>query len=122
MQIWPLYISIITFPIAAIIVALAGIAIIKHAEYLAKETGIGQAAFGAVFIGATTSLSGLITSISVAYHGYGSLAVSNALGGIAIQTVSLCFADLTYKKSNLEHAAASETNLLQGVLLIILLV
>lgn len=121
MQPWPLIISIFAFPIAACVIGYAGIAIIKHAEYLAKTTGLGQAFFGAVFIGATTSLSGLVTSLSVAYQGYASLAVSNSLGGIAIQTVSLGLADIAYRKANLEHAAASETNLVQGVLLIILL-
>lgn len=122
MQTWPLLISIILFPVAAIIIGFAGIKIIKHAEYLARVTGIGQAVFGAVFIGATTSLSGLITSLSVAYQGYASLAITNSLGGIAVQTVSLGFADLAYRRVNLEHAAASETNLVQGVLLVTLLI
>lgn len=121
MQTWPLLFSIVLFPVAAIIIAVAGLRIITHAEYLAKATGIGQAIFGAVFIGATTSLAGLITTLWVAYQGYASMAVSNALGGIAIQTVALGVADIAYRRANLEHAAASESNLVQGVLLVILL-
>ncbi len=121
MQTWPLHFSIVVFPIAAIIIGYAGTKIIKHAEYLAKTTGMGEAAFGAIFMGITTSLPSLITSLSVALEGYASLAFSNALGSIAIQTVSLGFADFAYRKANLEYAAASETNMVQGMLLIVLL-
>lgn len=121
MPILPFYYSILIFPIAAVIVVIVGTRIISHAEVLAKATGLGQSTFGALFIGAITSLAGLVTSLVVAYDGHASLAVSNCLGGIAVQTTSLCIADFMYSKSNLEHAAASETNLVQGVLLVLLL-
>jgi len=121
MPILPLHISLIIFPLAAIVVIIIGTKIITHAEVLAKVTGLGQSTFGAIFIGAITSLAGLITSLVVAYDNHASLAVSNCLGGIAIQTVSLCIADCIYRKANLEHAAASETNLVQGVLLVLML-
>lgn len=47
--------------------------------------------------------------------------MSNAIGGIAVQTVFLAVADITYRKANLEHASASFQNLMQGALLIVLL-
>jgi cation:H+ antiporter len=92
-----------------------------RAEQLARTTGLGQAIMGAVFIGASTSLSGLVTSGSAAFAGHASLAASNGLGGIAAQTMFLALADIVYRKANLEHAAASEVNLQQNALLIVML-
>lgn len=74
-----------------------------------------------MLIGAVTSLAGLITTITAALSGHASLAVSNSLGGIAVQTVFLAMADVTYRRANLEHAAASEANLQQGALLLTML-
>lgn len=49
------------------------------------------------------------------------MAVSNALGGIAVQTFFLAIADMVYRRANLEHAAASAPNMMQNGLLIVLL-
>jgi cation:H+ antiporter len=74
-----------------------------------------------VLLGGTTSLPGIVTSVSTAYLGHPELAVSNAIGGIAAQTAFLVLADIAYRDANLEHAAASLENLLQGALLATLL-
>ena len=60
---------------------------------------MGEAVVGAVLLGAITSLAGVVTSLTAAYQGYADLAISNAIGGIAVQTLFLAFADMTYKKS-----------------------
>jgi cation:H+ antiporter len=73
-----------------------------------------------VLVGATTSLPGIITTGYAAAAGEPSLAVANAVGGIAVQTTFLAIANLTYRKANLEHAAASLANVLQTLLLIAL--
>ncbi|GGY53535.1 sodium:calcium antiporter [Parvularcula lutaonensis] len=44
--------------------------------------------------------------------------MSNSLGGIAAQTLFLAAADIAYRKANLEHAAASLENMLQGTVLL----
>lgn len=93
----------------------------KTARDLAHHTGIGEALMGALFIGASTSLSGITTSISAAAAGYAELSVSNALGGIAAQTTFLAIADIAYRRANLEHAAASAENLFMAAFLIVLL-
>jgi cation:H+ antiporter len=118
---WSLTTSILLFVAAAIVVGICGVMVTRKAEILAEQTGLGQAIMGAVFLGAMTSLSGLITSMTAAYEGHPQLSVSNAVGGIAVQTTFLAIADLWYRKSNLEHAAASETNLVQASVLIVLL-
>ena len=113
--------AILLFIIAAVIAAVAGTYLTKAADQLADLTGWGEAMFGAIFLGGVTSLPGIVTSVVAAYNGHPELAVSNAIGGIAAQTLFLSIADITYRKTNLEHAAASFTNLMQGVLLISLL-
>jgi cation:H+ antiporter len=76
---------------------------------------------GGVLLGATTSLSGTVTSVATAAQGHSEFAVSNAVGGIAAQTAFLAIADILYRRANLEHAAASLTNLTQSGTLILLL-
>lgn len=116
-----LAVNILVFIAAAALIAFVGTRMSKVADRLADKTGLGEALMGAVFLGGTTSLSGIVTSVTAAAGGHAELAVSNAVGGIAAQTVFLAVADLFYKKSNLEHAAASIANLVQGTLLLSLL-
>lgn len=109
------------FVVAVVAICLAGTRLAKVADQIADHTGWGEAVVGALFLGGSTSLSGIVTSITAAWQGHPSLAVSNAIGGIAAQTVFLAIADLTYRRANLEHAAASVANLMQGTLMILLL-
>jgi cation:H+ antiporter len=74
-----------------------------------------------VLLGASTSLGGSVLSVTAAWNGHAELAVSNALGGIAVQTFFLAVADMVYRRANLEHAAASVPNMMQNGLLICLL-
>ncbi len=117
----PLYYILFIFLISAIVIGIAGIRLTSVAEEIAVQTGWGQAVVGAVFVGVSTSLSGTILSFYSASQNYPSLSISNGIGGIAAQTAFLAVADLTYRKVNLEHAAASLENLAQGALLLILL-
>ncbi|GGO81366.1 cation transporter [Marinobacterium nitratireducens] len=109
------------FMSAAAVVGVCGVQLTEKAEILARITGLGQAILGAVLLGALTSLAGTITSVTSAWSGAAELAFGNAIGGIAAQTTFLVIADALYRKANLEHAAASEENLMQGVLLVALL-
>lgn len=120
-EVWPLGPSIIAFVISAAVIGVGGVMVTARAERLAEWTGMGQALMGAVFLGAMTSLPGLITSLTAAFEGYAELSVSNAVGGIAVQTTFLALADTFYRRANLEHAAASEANLVQSALLVVLL-
>ncbi len=114
-------VGISLFVIAAIVIGLVGTRMCKVADQLADATGWGEAVVGAVFLGGSTSLSGIVTSVTAASGGHAELAVSNAVGGIAAQTAFLAVADMFYRKANLEHAAASIANLIQGTLLMSLL-
>jgi len=117
----PLPAVVALFLAAAAVIAVAGVWMVATADRLADRTGLGEAITGGVLLGAATSLSGTITSVTAALDGYASLAVSNAVGGIAAQTFFLALADMWHREANLEHAAASTINLLQCALLLALL-
>ena len=117
----PLWAALLAFGLTGLVIAAAGTAMAQVSDRLADRTGLGEAITGGLLLGASTSLSGFITSVSTAAQGFPDLALSNAVGGIAVQTVFLAVADITYRRANLEHAAASVTNLTQGALLIALL-
>lgn len=116
-----LTINIGVFLVAAFVIGVVGTRMTKVADRLADRTGWGEAVIGALFLGGSTSLPGVVTSVTTAATGHAELAISNAIGGIAAQTAFLGLADMVYPKANLEHAAASAANLSQGTLLITLL-
>lgn len=109
------------FVAAAVVIGLAGTRLSRVVDRLADRTGMGEALAGMVLLGAATSLSGLVVSLVAAAQGNASLAVSNSLGGIAVQTMFIVVADAFYRRANLEHAAASLTNIFSSLLLIVLL-
>jgi len=116
-----LTVAIVVFCISTFVIVIAGTRLTRAADQLADITGWGEALLGAIFLGGITSIPGIITSVVAAYNDHPTLAISNAIGGIAAQTVFLSIADISYRKINLEHAAASFANLMQGVLLLGLL-
>jgi cation:H+ antiporter len=109
------------FVASALAIGYAGTKLAGIADQLADRTGMGEIMAGALFVGASTSLPGAITSMVTAAQGYPGLAIGNALGGLTAQTTFLAVADLAYRRANLEHAAASVTGLSQGTLLVSLL-
>jgi cation:H+ antiporter len=121
LQSWPLAVQALLFAGASICIGIFGVRMTHVARRLAQESGLGEAIVGAVFIGAATSLSGIVASISAASQGHAELAVSNSLGGIAAQTLFLAVADMFYRRANLEHAAASAENLMMCASLLTLL-
>lgn len=106
---------------AGLAVLLCGLRMTTLADRLADRTGLGEALVGAVLLGAATSLSGSVVSLTAALDGRASLAFANGVGGIAAQTAFLALADMVYRKANLEHAAAELANVFQGALLMLLL-
>lgn len=56
-----LTISIGTFIVAAFVIAIVGIKMTKIADRLADRTGLGEAVVGALFLGGSTSLPGIVT-------------------------------------------------------------
>lgn len=117
----PLLANIAVFMTMGAVIGVGGWRLANVAARVARRTGLGEAVTGALFLGATTSLPGSVTSITAAASGHAEIAVANALGGIAAQTAFLAIADLAYPRANLEHAAASAANIMQGAMLVSLL-
>ncbi len=105
------------FAVSTLVIALVGSRLTRTADRLADLTGMGEAVFGAALLGASTSFPGTMASIFAAAAGRPDLAVGNAVGGIAAQTAFLVIADLAFRRANLEHAAASVPNMINGALL-----
>lgn len=118
---WSIPVLLAAFGMAALVVLVTGLRITGLVDRLADRTGIGEAIAGAVLLGAATSLSGTIVSMTVAFDGLASLAYANSIGGIAAQTAFLAVTDIVYRKANLEHAAADLANIFQAIVLIVLL-
>ena len=113
--------NIALFVVAGGAITWAGTQLAGLADRLADRTGMGEALAGTLFLGVVTSLAGLAVSLTAALEGRPALAISNALGGIAVQTAFLALADISYRKANLEHATASLRNIAQIALLVITL-
>lgn len=109
------------FAVEALVIGAAGTKLANLADRLADRSGLGEALTGVLFLGFITALPGLVASVAAALDGHPSLAIANAMGGIAVQTVALPIADLAYRKANLEHAAASAANLMQSTVLVLLI-
>jgi cation:H+ antiporter len=107
--------------LAALVILVTGLRLTRVADALAGRTGLGGALIGGVLLGAATSLSGVVVSVSAALDGRASLAFSNGIGGIAAQTAFLALADLLHRRANIEHAAAELANVFQCATLVMLL-
>ncbi|AGA90190.1 Ca2+/Na+ antiporter [Thioflavicoccus mobilis 8321] len=116
-----LTVTLLLFAVGTLAIAVVGTRLAHLADRLADVTGLGEAVFGAVLLGASTSIPGVMASTITAAAGRADLAVGNAVGGIAVQTAFLAIADMAYRRANLEHAAASVPNLINGALLCALL-
>ena len=113
--------NVIVFAIAALVILVAGSRLARRADTLADRTGLGEAIFGILFLAGVTSLPDFAATLGAAVDARPDLAMSNVMGSMAVNLVFLGVADIVYRKANLEHAAASPTNLMLAGLLIVLL-
>ncbi|MGY0068024.1 sodium:calcium antiporter [Streptomyces sp. QTS137] len=120
-ELWPLGWSIAVFALATSVTVVCSVRLASVGDVLADRTGWGEAFFGAVLFGLVTSMSGIVMTGVSAASDQPQLAYSNAVGGIAAQTVAIAVADAFHREANLEHAAASLQNMMFGCLLIVLL-
>lgn len=113
--------SFIAFIIGAVIIVTAGSRLARVADELADRTGMGEALFGLFLLAGVTSLPDFAATLSAALDSRPDLAMSNVMGSMAANLVFLGIADIVYRKANLEHAAASSSNLMLAALLIVLM-
>lgn len=113
--------SIGAFGVAAAVITFCGVGLSRVADRLADRTGWGEALVGGLFLAGVTSLPDLAATLTAAADGFPELALGNSLGSVAVNLVFLGVGDLVYRKANLEHAAASSSNLIHATLSIVLL-
>ncbi|SCK09425.1 cation:H+ antiporter [Streptomyces sp. WMMB 714] len=114
---WSVALSVVVLLSAGLLTVVCSIRLATLGDLLADRTGWGEAVFGAVLFGLVTSLSGIVMTGVSAADDQPQLAYSNAVGGIAAQTLAVVVADAFHRQANLEHAAASLQNILFGCLL-----
>ncbi|HEY9149600.1 MAG TPA: sodium:calcium antiporter [Gammaproteobacteria bacterium] len=113
--------SLVVFVVAAAVITVLGVRMSITADRLADVTGMGEAMMGGLFLAGATSLPDFAATLTAAVDGYAELAISNIMGSMAVNLAFLGIGDMVYRKANLEHAAASSSNLTLAALLIILL-
>lgn len=109
------------FAIAAGIVWWAGSKLTAHADVIAHRTGLGQAVVGMLVLGGITSLPEIAVSITASLRGAPALAVSNILGGVALQVVIIAIGDALLEKRAITSQVPRPTVLLQAVFSCLLL-
>ncbi|WP_132061177.1 sodium:calcium antiporter [Halorussus amylolyticus] len=113
--------EIALFVLGAIVILVTGPRLSRLAEDLADAIGIGQSLGGMILLGASTSLPGVIISFDTALGGQATLSVSNAVGGIAAQTVFIAVADVVMRRGPLSEEVTVSASLMQLAILLFLL-
>ncbi len=111
------------FIAASAIIWIAGTRITYATDYIAAHFKLGEAFGGLVFLAIVTNLPEIAITTVAAYNHAMDMAISNILGGIAIQTVVLVLIDIfgVGKTAPLTFKSNSYLLLLEGISLIFIL-
>lgn len=114
---------IILFLIATIAIWISGIKLTKAVDAITSHFGLGEAIGGMVFLAIITNLPEIaITAVAASHRDY-DIAISNLLGGIAIQTLVLVLIDIfgVGRLAPLTQKGHSNVLMIEGVALIFIL-
>ena len=114
---------VILFVVSAIAIWISGIKLTKAIDAITSHYGLSQAFGGMVFLAIITNLPEIAITSVAAYHREYDIAISNLLGGIAIQTVVLVLIDIfgVGRSAPLTQKGHSKILILEGVALIFIL-
>lgn len=114
---------IILFIVSGIAIWIAGVKLTIALDRISKFYNIGEAMGGMIFLAIVTNLPEIAITGIASWNGNVDIAVSNILGGIAIQTVVLAFIDYfgVGKAGPLSHKSSSVGLLLEGIIVILIL-
>jgi cation:H+ antiporter len=118
---FPLWLNLVVFIGAAVVVWRAGTSLSAAADEFAEYTGIGRAFIGALLLGGVTSLPEATTTITAAAIQSPDLAINNIVGGVAIQVVVLAIADGALRREPLSLHVEDASVLLNATFLIMVL-
>ena len=91
---WSSSYLVILFLASTIAIWVSGIKLTKAIDAITTHFGLGEAFGGMVFLAIITNLPEIAITTVAAYHRDYDIAISNILGGIAIQTVVLVLIDI----------------------------
>ena len=120
----PLWGELLVFVASAAVIWVAGIPLSNYTDILADRLHLGQALGGLILLAVATNLPEIAITYSAAASGELDVAVSNILGGIAIQTVVLVALDAfgVRERRPLTYQAASLVLVLEGAAVLAVLV
>lgn len=118
---WPASMTALVFLAAAAAVWVAGTRLARHADAIARQTGIGRAFLGMILLGGVTSLPELAVAVTATHEGEPVLSINDVLGSAAINVVLLAVADGFIGRKALTSTVPSPEVMLQGALSIALL-
>jgi cation:H+ antiporter len=118
---YPLGLNASIFLAAAVAVWWAGTRLTRYADAISEMTGLGQALVGMLLLGGITSLPEIAVTVTAAAGGSAGLAVSNVLGGVALQVVVIAVGDALLRGHAMTFQVAKPVILLQGVFSCLLL-
>ncbi|MCU1592922.1 MAG: sodium:calcium antiporter [Frankiales bacterium] len=118
----PLLGSILVFLVCAAAIWVAGVFLSNYTDVLSDRLGLGSALGGLVLLAIATNLPEIAITVTAASNGQVDIAVSNILGGIALQTVVLVALDAAVQvRRPLTYQAASLTLVLEGAVVVAVL-
>ncbi len=120
----PFWVQLLVFVVSAAVIWVAGIFLSNNTDVLADRLHLGQALGGLILLAVATNLPEIAITYSAAASGQLDVAVSNILGGIAIQTVVLVALDAfgVRERRPLTYQAASLTLVIEGAVVLAVLV
>ena len=120
----PFWADLLIFAASAAVIWVAGIRLSNYTDILADRLHLGQALGGLILLAVATNLPEIAITYSAAASGKLDVAVSNILGGIAIQTVVLVALDAfgVRERRPLTYQAASLTLVIEGAVVLAVLV
>src|SRR6476660_10490252 len=120
----PFWADLLIFVASATTIWIAGIFLSSNTDVLSERLHLGEALGGLILLAVATNLPEIAITYSAAASGQLDVAVSNILGGIAIQTVVLVALDAfgVRERRPLTYQAASLTLVIEGAVVLAVLV
>lgn len=113
---YPLWLNLIAFAVAAVVVWIGGTRLTGFVDQLSIRTGMGQAFAGMLLLGVITSLPELANAITASALGDPALAVNNLLGAASITIFLLALSDALVGREALTSVVAKPSTLMLSVL------
>ena len=99
--------AVVHYSLAAVVVVAAALGLPRLGAELARETGLGEAFVGSLFVAITTSLPEIVVSLAAVRIGAVDLGIGNVLGSNLFNLLILALDDVFYRRGPLMADAAA---------------